>query len=161
MGVRAARWHDLHFLGGVRHRGRVRVLEVRRPPKSSAGRTAGAQGAAGPEGSGDYDPRTGLWEFYAPEAPRSSEGYGWPEILKRWRLIVADLWDRGIDLSDLEVRRGRSWHWCQLQIEGLLQLPPQLVVVGDRAVTVPATRLALSLSPPDLPDRPPRQPEEA
>ena len=56
------------------------------------------------------------------------------------------------------LRRTRSWHWLQLQIEGLLQVPPQLILdrwqdaKGGhlRVLAVPQTRLALSLTPPDL-----------
>jgi hypothetical protein len=72
--------------------------------------------------------------------------------------VVADLWDRGIDLSDRELRRTRTWHWLQLQIEGLLAVPPQLILdrwhdgKGGhlRVLAVPQTRLALALQPPDL-----------
>lgn len=81
--------------------------------------------------------------------------------------MVADLWDRGIDLGDRELRRTRSWHWLQLQIEGLLAVPPQLIVdrwqdgrgSRVRVLTMPQTRLALSLDPPDL-DQPTASPQE-
>lgn len=159
MGVRAAHRHHGDLLGCARHRSRARILEGGRPPKSGADPAAGAAAAAGPEGFGDYDPETGLWEFYHAQTGQQPEGYGWPEILKRWRLIVADLWDRGIDLADPELRRDRTWHWLQIQIEGLLAVPPQLMeqTVPDekgrpvsRVHAVPQTRLALALQPPDL-----------
>lgn len=84
--------------------------------------------------------------------------------------MVADLAERGVDLSDRELRRTRTWHWLAGQIEALLAVPPQLVVdtwqdangAHRRVLAVPQTRLGLSLDPPDLLTAPATttQPEE-
>lgn len=58
--------------------------------------------------------------------------------------------DCGVDLDDPAIRKGRTWRWLRVRVEGLLSKPPALVVVDGRVVRVPTTRLALALDPPDL-----------
>lgn len=64
----------------------------------------------------------------------------WAEILGRWRLVTADLQDRGIDVWDRALMRRRPWTWLETHIQGLL--------AAD-------TRLARALSPePEQPSIP-------
>lgn len=75
-----------------------------------------------------------------------------------------------MDLSDVHLRRTRTWRWLAGQIEALLAVPPQLLIdrwVDDqgshlRVLAVPQTRLGLSLDPTDLltTPAPTAQPEE-
>jgi hypothetical protein len=68
-----------------------------------------------------------------------------------WAYVEADLQDRGVDVDAPEIRRGRTWRWLRVRIEGLLSAPPQIVIDGrGNPVRVPQSRLALGLEPIDL-----------
>jgi hypothetical protein len=135
------------------------ILGIGRPPKSLG--TAAPQNPPGPQakGFGEVGP-TGLHRWYdEPDQQKQGEGeggYGWADILKCWRLIEADLQDRGIDVGDRSltgVMKTRTWRWLKVRIEGLLSVPPVLVWTPDEKpipVWVQQTRLALALDPPDL-----------
>jgi hypothetical protein len=83
-----------------------------------------------PEGQGEFDAATGLWEYYEspePEAAQApSAGVGravsWADLLRHWALIEADLADAyGIDLEAApSVLTTRSWRWLRVRITGLL-----------------------------------------
>lgn len=92
-------------------------------------------------GRGEYDPVTGLWEWYELPEERTQPRVSWGDILSRWPLVEADLHEvYGIDAEDRELMRSRSWRWLETRIAGLL--------AAD-------TRLSRALAPePELPSIP-------
>lgn len=54
----------------------------------------------------------------------------------------------GIDTSDRHLMRSRSWRWLRTRIEELFSIPPVLLVVGDKVLTIPQTRIGYTLAPP-------------
>jgi len=115
------------------------------PGKSSGAESGGSQGL---QGFGEYDPVTGLYEYYYdPAAEAGSSGITWVRLLEHWSLIEADLHDRyGIDV---ELCLSRSWRWLRTRIVGLLSIPP---AVAPDGTPIPATRIGLALNPPN-PDK--------
>ena len=77
-------------------------------------------------GRGEYDPVTGLFEWYEvpPEQQARIEAAGervtWGRLLDLWGLVEADLQDRGIDVDDRALMGARSWRWLRTRIRGLL-----------------------------------------
>lgn len=107
--------------------------------------TEGQQGPAAngdpdPTGRGQYDPETGLSDWYEAEGRRAPEaGKRWEDILGHWELIEADLHQHyGIDVRDGILAR-RSWRWLELRITGLL--------------SIEKSRLRLTLYPPEDPKK--------
>lgn len=112
-----------------------------------AGGSAGSEpgGAAGGlQGFGEYDPVTGLHEWYYDPAAEAGSGVTWPALLERWALVEADLHDRyGVDCDRLD---GRTWRWLRARIVGLLTVPP---VAAPDGTPLPQTRIGWALNPPD------------
>jgi len=82
------------------------------------GKSAGAASSDpkdDPTGRGEYDPATGLWEWYE----RPEETLTWRKLLRLWDLIEADLQDAGVDVESGVLRR-RSARWLQTKLIGLL-----------------------------------------
>lgn len=127
----------------------------KREPGGSGGPQPGgasSQGGAGKEGDGaqvrgggreidqygrgDYDPQTGLWDYYElPDhlAP-GGERVEWRTLLENWALIEADLHSEfGIDFDDAALMSRRNWRWLRSKIIGLLSAD---------------TRIARKLAPP-------------
>lgn len=90
-----------------------------------------AQAAAGPVdldqyGRGDYDPDTGLYDWYdvPPEQLRRLEhhadGLTWAALFERWALVEADLHQLyGIDIDDPALMGARNWRWLRTRIIAL------------------------------------------
>lgn len=98
------------------------------------GKPAGPEPEDAPlQGSGDVEPGSGLprWVDDPRVRRRGQEGHSWAVLLAHWGLIEADLADRGIDVDDPALMRGRSWRWLRARILGLFSAPP----VGWRDVT--------------------------
>lgn len=100
------------------------VLELR--GKSTGGPQADPDEdpASNPYGRGDYDPATGLWDWYEypPEVQRARDGlsFTWPELFAHWPLICADLHaEYGIDVDSGILRRRRASWLCD-RVLGLL-----------------------------------------
>jgi hypothetical protein len=96
-------------------------------------------------GGGEYDPDTGLYEWYSiPESVQAAERQAagvdpslrWGDILTHWSAIENDLQDRRIDLDDPAIR-ARTGRWLRTRIVGLLTAPPIQTEHG----TAPANRL--------------------
>ena len=121
------------------------VLQLR--GKSGAAQQGGApNGDPDPYGRGEYDPETGLSDYY--EYPKGhGKGRPWKDILSHWRLIEADLQDAGIDVGS-GILRQRTWAWLTIRIEGLLNKPPSFSPDGR---VIPSTRLGMELNPPAEP----------
>lgn len=89
----------------------------------SPGAEAGAAREVDPDeyGHGDYDPETGLYEWYElPEEVTAPQALTWIDLLGQWDLIEADLHEHyGIDTATgiLAARDGR---WIRTRIAGLL-----------------------------------------
>lgn len=100
--------------------------------------------AGGLQGFGEYDPVTGLWEWYHdPAAEAGRSGVTWARVLAEWGSVEADLHDRyGIDCDRLE---GRTWRWLRTRIVGLLTVPP---IVAPDGTPIPQTRVGWALNPP-------------
>lgn len=102
-----------------------------RRPHLLAVPTGGSPGAGPVDidqyGRGDYDPDTGLYEWYdiPPEQLRQFDSPGdsltWPVLFERWALIEADLHEvYGIDLDDEHLMATRTWRWLRTRIAGLI-----------------------------------------
>src|SRR5690606_18262608 len=84
-------------------------------------------------GRGEYDPVTGLYEWYEGGLPTPSRARSgslrsltWDKLLAQWPLIEADLHSEyGID-ADSGVLRERTWRWLQVRILGLLSCDSRL-----------------------------------
>jgi len=117
------------------------------------GKSAGPESGTAPNGDpdiygrGDYDPETGLSDWYDYPEGHGKPGLKWSEILKHWNAIEADLQDAGIDLSS-GILRARSWRWLQVRIIGLIGKPPTFHPDGR---VIAATRLGLALHPIEAP----------
>ena len=73
-------------------------------------------------------------------------------LIDHWPLIVLDLHDMyGIDVSNHELMRSRTWGWLQDRISGLVNAPPIITATGH---AVPATRLGWELNPPNFDEKP-------
>lgn len=134
MGKVQARGFDGHVLGDHRQGHRARVLA----DGSAAGKSAEQGGPEGPGearwlgvGRGEYDPVTGLYEWYEGGLPTSREsgslsGLTWEQLLQQWPLIEADLHQvYGIDVED-GILRERPWRWFQARVLGLLSCESRL-----------------------------------
>jgi hypothetical protein len=133
--VQARQPHD-DVLGHHRPRHRPGVLAYPAAPGKSTeeqgGTTAGEARYLG-VGRGEFDPVTGLYEWYegglpTPKRARSGalKNLTWERLLEQWPLIEADLHDTyGIDVEDGILRR-RTWRWLQVRIFGLLSAETRL-----------------------------------
>lgn len=116
-----------------------------RGKSSSPEHIGAANGDPNPAGRGEYDPETGISEFYDEE----EEGAGLT-LTDLWRhrdLIEADFhqcYGVDVDLAAPDaspVLVGRSWRWFLVRLRGLLALPE--------------TRLCLAVAPdPEPPTAP-------
>lgn len=78
-------------------------------------------------GRGEYDPVTGLYEWYegglppASQAQRQGKRVTRTALLEQWPLVEADFQDTyGLDLDAPGLMRERSWRWFQTRLYGLL-----------------------------------------
>lgn len=106
-------------------RGRARVLEFRWPPGSTSPESGGSTVDLSRYGRGEFDPETGLYEWY--EIPSdvyrqvTGQVITWSEILTRWSLVEADLHETyGLDIGDAELLANRSWRWLRVRLIGLV-----------------------------------------
>lgn len=115
------------------------------PAGGSVDAAAGADDDLDQYGRGEYDPDTGLYEYYEipPEQwqrrEQRADGVTWARLLDEWRHIECDLQDRGIDVDDDQLMTTRSWRWLRTRITGLL---------AD-----PTSRTARATAPPPKPRR--------
>jgi len=95
--------------------------------KSTSAEQGGApNGDPDPYGRGEFDPETGLSEWYDyPEGHAETGGLTWAKILTHWNLIEADLQDAGIDI-DSGILKRRTWRWLAVRISGLLSVESRL-----------------------------------
>lgn len=84
--------------------------------------------AENPYGRGQYDPVTGLWDYYEePEEAGAHAGplIGWAELIGQWKLLESDFHEvYGADLSR-EVHR-QTWRWFDVRVQGLLAADTRL-----------------------------------
>lgn len=96
----------------------------KRRPKSGTGGTDDSDSGPDDEyGRGEYDPATGLYEYY--DRPRQAEGspVTWEEILDQFPLIIADFASEyGIRLH----RESLTWAEFRHLVYGLLQTQSRL-----------------------------------
>lgn len=101
----------------------------RRPfsPGPAAGSQTAAEVSAIGVGCGEYDPVTGLYEWYEGGLPPASQAgskgkrVGRTDLLEQWALVEADFQDTySLDLSTPGLLDGRSWRWFLTRLYGLL-----------------------------------------
>lgn len=93
----------------------------RRPKSGTGGTNEGPHtGPNDPTGRGEYDPATGLWDYY-----ETAEGAGltWEAILDHWGLIVADF----ADYYTIRLHRDPvTWAEFKAYVAGLLAVESRL-----------------------------------
>ncbi|AYQ99157.1 tail assembly chaperone [Gordonia phage Bialota] len=79
--------------------------------------------------AGDYDPVTGMRDWYSvPRAPESDTAarITWPEILEQWVFLAHDLLEvYGIDVES-GILRERTWKWFEDKVIDMLFRGPRL-----------------------------------
>ncbi len=106
-------------------------------------------GDPNPLGRGDYDPDTGISEWYEEDPSQGSQGFTLTQLWAMRDLLEADLHSEyGIDadLADPDsspALTGHSWRWLLVRIRGLLEQPD--------------TRLSMALAPEPQPIPSPAQ----
>ena len=142
MGRVQARGLDVHVLGDHRQGDRRAILAdgpTAGKSTEQGGPSAGVARLLG-VGCGEYDPVTGLYEWYeggipAPKQGRARQGapeLTWDRLLAQWPLIEADLHSEyGIDVEDGRaegngILQRRTWRWLQIRILGLLSAETRL-----------------------------------
>lgn len=104
--------------------------------KSGSAEPGGApNGDPDPHGRGQYNPETGLSEYYDyPDGKAPNSGLRWDDVYKHWNMIEADLQEvYGIDIES-GVLGTRTYRWLIVRIAGLM--------------SVERSRLRLTLYPP-------------
>lgn len=96
------------------------------------GKSGGAEAAApdifDPDeyGCGDYDPETGLYEWYEfPPEVGDGPALTWRDLLSQWALIEADLQEVGVDVES-GILADRSARWLRVRILGLFATQSRL-----------------------------------
>ena len=51
-------------------------------------------------------------------------------------------------MEDAKLLAHRTWRWLRIRILSLLDVPPAIVIAGDKVLTVPQTRIGYTLDPP-------------
>lgn len=114
-------------------------MDLRRPPGSTGPGEPGPASSGSPEwwnerGRGEYDPDTGIWEWYELDDSEQRKVAGqetppitWAEILSHWVELECDLQSvYGIDIDDRWMLRRKSWRWLETRILGLLDIDSRL-----------------------------------
>jgi hypothetical protein len=98
-----------------------------RRPRGKRGPDAQPGLPPGVRGCGTYDEETGLYEWYEGAEGFGGDGPTWPNILRAWNLVEADLHDvYQIDVEEPGLLASRSWRWLRVRIIGLLTTESRL-----------------------------------